>query len=139
MAHTCACDTWRVCVSHACARIQAALQERTKQLEESQESAAQLKERILRTLADMENLRTRTNQQLEESRQFAVQSFAKDVLDVADNLERALDSVPAELLSAAEPGGGEADPATLRKNLQSLHGGVAMSHKVRGACRPLYA
>ena len=111
--------------------LQAALSERTKQLKESQESSAQLKERILRTLADMENLRTRTNQQLEESRQFAVQSFAKDVLDVADNLERALESVPAELLDDATAA--EADPATLRKNLQSLHNGVALSQKVRPA------
>jgi molecular chaperone GrpE (heat shock protein) len=82
----------------------------------------------VRTLADMENLRTRTNQQVDEIRQFALQGFAKDILDVADNLERALDSVPAELLEGSASG---ADPEQLAKNLQSLHNGVALSQKVR--------
>jgi hypothetical protein len=87
-------------------------------------------------MADMENLRKRTAQQLEESRQFALQGFARSVLDIADNLERALDSVPANVLEAAgswdegakDEGAVSAD--LIAKNLTSLHHGVAMSQKV---------
>jgi molecular chaperone GrpE len=56
----------------------------------------ELKDRLLRTLADMENLRRRTERDVEEARKYAVTSFARDLLEVADNLARALASVPAE-------------------------------------------
>ena len=111
--------------------VQAMLEERDAQLKEAEENAAAMKERAMRTLADMQNLRTRTTQQIDEARQFALQGFAKDVLDVADNLERALDSVPAELLQ--EESSSSASPEQLAKNLQSLHNGVALSQKVRAA------
>lgn len=41
---------------------------------------------------------TRFHRDIDQSKQFAIQSFAKQLLDVADNLSRALDSVPAEAL-----------------------------------------
>jgi len=59
-----------------------------------------LKERLARSLAEMENLRKRTAREITDSRQYAVTSFARDVLSVADNLQRALAAVPAELRSA---------------------------------------
>ena len=52
-----------------------------------------LKDKLVRTLADMENLRERTSRQLEEARQFATQSLVKSLVEVADNLERAAGSI----------------------------------------------
>lgn len=57
---------------------------------------AELKDRVLRTLAEMENLRRRTQREVEDARKFAVTGFARDLLDAGDNLSRALASVPAE-------------------------------------------
>lgn len=55
---------------------------------------AELKDRALRVLAEMENLRKRTEREVADSRAYAVTSFARDLLSVADNLSRALGSVP---------------------------------------------
>jgi molecular chaperone GrpE len=57
---------------------------------------AELNDRLLRTLAEMENLRQRTRREVEEARKYAVTGFARELLDIADNLSRALASVPAE-------------------------------------------
>lgn len=62
----------------------------------SAEEAAMLKDERLRTLADMENLRRRTARDVEDARKYAVTGFARGLLDVADNLARALASVPPE-------------------------------------------
>ena len=59
------------------------------------EELSEMKDRLLRTLAEMENLRTRTAREVEDARKYAISSFARDVLEVADNLGRALASVPA--------------------------------------------
>jgi molecular chaperone GrpE len=56
--------------------------------------AAELKDRLLRTLADMENLRQRTRRDVEEAQTYAVTRFARDLLEVADNLRRAIESAP---------------------------------------------
>jgi molecular chaperone GrpE len=55
---------------------------------------AELKDRALRTLAEMENLRKRTEREVADSRAYAVTAFARDLLTVADNLARALTAVP---------------------------------------------
>jgi molecular chaperone GrpE len=67
------------------------------QLEGSPDSTAEiaeLKDRLLRTLADMENLRQRTRREVEEAQAYAVTRFARDLLEVADNLRRAVESAP---------------------------------------------
>jgi molecular chaperone GrpE len=56
-----------------------------------------LKDRLARSLAEMENLRKRTTREIADSRQYAVTSFARDMLNVADNLKRAIAAVPPEL------------------------------------------
>jgi molecular chaperone GrpE len=53
-----------------------------------------LKDKLLRTLADMENLRRRTEREISDAKAYAVTSFARDMLGSADNLRRALESVP---------------------------------------------
>ena len=60
------------------------------------EEFQELKDRLLRTLAEMENLRGRTQREVEDVRKFAVTGFARDLLEVGDNLGRALASVPPE-------------------------------------------
>ncbi|GJE28381.1 Protein GrpE [Methylobacterium organophilum] len=62
----------------------------------------EMKDRLLRTLAEMENLRRRTEREVADARTYAVTNFARDVLNVADNIRRALESVPAEDRNGAE-------------------------------------
>lgn len=57
---------------------------------------AGLKDQMLRTLAEMDNLRKRTDREKEDTAKYAVSSFARDILAVADNLRRALDTVTSE-------------------------------------------
>jgi molecular chaperone GrpE len=66
--------------------------------------AAEARDKMLRTLADMENLRKRTSREVADARTYAITGFARDILDIADNLQRALDAVPAETKAAADPG-----------------------------------
>jgi molecular chaperone GrpE len=66
--------------------------------------AADARDRMLRTLAEMENLRKRTSREVADARTYGITGFARDVLDIADNLQRALDAVPAEAKAAADPG-----------------------------------
>lgn len=51
---------------------------------------AELKDRFIRLAADMENLRRRTDRDVKDARVFAISNFARDILGVADNLQRAL-------------------------------------------------
>ncbi len=65
---------------------------------------AEMKDRLLRTLAEMENLRKRTEREVAESRLYGVTSFARDMLGVADNMRRALEALPPQARASAEPG-----------------------------------
>ena len=65
---------------------------------------ADARDKMLRTLAEMENLRKRTQREVADARTYGISGFARDVLDIADNLQRALDAVPAEAKAAADPG-----------------------------------
>jgi molecular chaperone GrpE len=65
---------------------------------------SEAKDRTLRTLAEMENLRKRTTREIADARAYGITSFARDVLEIADNLQRALDAVPAEAKENADPG-----------------------------------
>jgi molecular chaperone GrpE len=66
--------------------------------------AADARDKMLRTLAEMENLRKRTAREVSDARTYGISGFARDVLDIADNLQRALDAVPVEARAAADPG-----------------------------------
>lgn len=57
---------------------------------------AQLKDQLLRALAETENTRRRAERDREDAAKFAAANFARDVLTVSDNLRRAIDSVPAD-------------------------------------------
>ena len=71
-----------------------------KLLKENEE----LKDRALRTVAEMENLRRRTAREIQDARAYAVANFARDMLSVSDNLRRALDAIPAETRATVDAG-----------------------------------
>lgn len=62
---------------------------------------ADLKDRMLRAMADAENTRRRAERDKLDASQYAVTRFARDILSVADNLKRALEHYPAEARAAA--------------------------------------
>ena len=64
---------------------------------------AESRDKMLRTLAEMENLRKRTSREVADARTYGITGFARDILDIADNLQRALDAVPAEMKATADP------------------------------------
>jgi molecular chaperone GrpE len=65
---------------------------------------ADQKDKLLRTLAEMENLRRRTEREVNDARHYGIASFARDVLAVADNMERALQALDVELRETANAG-----------------------------------
>jgi molecular chaperone GrpE len=76
----------------------------TGSVEALTKEAAESRDKMLRTLAEMENLRKRTAKEVADARIYGIQNFARDVLDIADNLQRALDAVPADTKASADPG-----------------------------------
>jgi molecular chaperone GrpE len=66
--------------------------------------AADSRDKMLRTLAEMENLRQRTRREVADAKTYGITGFARDILDIADNLQRALDAVPPEAKATADPG-----------------------------------
>jgi molecular chaperone GrpE len=77
---------------------------------------AELTDRLLRAHAEMDNLRKRTERDKEETAKYAITKFAREVLSIGDNLQRAIAAVP--------PGAAEADPA-----LRALIDGVSMTDR----------
>jgi molecular chaperone GrpE len=66
--------------------------------------SAEYKDKALRTLAEMENLRRRTEREVADSRTYGIASFARDILAVADNMDRSLQALDAELRETANAG-----------------------------------
>jgi molecular chaperone GrpE len=73
-------------------------------IEAVKKEVVEMRDKMLRTLAEMENLRKRTSREVADARTYGITGFARDVLEIADNLQRALDAVPAEAKAAADPG-----------------------------------
>ncbi len=76
----------------------------------------QLKDQVLRTMAELENYRKRAEREREEAAKYAITGFARDLLSASDNLRRALESVPED----------HGDPEAL---LKSLLEGVSITEK----------
>jgi len=77
---------------------------------------AELTDRLLRAHADMDNLRKRTERDKEDTAKYAITKFAREVLSIGDNLQRAIAAVPA--------GAADADPA-----LKALMDGVSLTDR----------
>lgn len=67
--------------------------EQTDELSKLQEENAKLKDAFLRAYAEAENIKKRCQQDIEKNTKYAISSFAKELLGVADNLQRAIDSI----------------------------------------------
>lgn len=73
------------------------------------------KDQMLRALAEAENVKRRAQKDAEDARKFAVASFARDLLAVADNLGRALQAMPPERRAGGE--------------LATLHAGIELTER----------
>lgn len=82
-------------------------------LAKAQAEIAELKDKYLRAVAEMQNIQRRNQRDVEDAAKYSVSSAAKPLLQVADNLVRALDAVPADL------------PA----NIQSLFDGIRATER----------
>jgi molecular chaperone GrpE len=71
-------------------------------LAEANGKIAELKDQVLRALAETENVRRRVQRDRDDAVKYAASGFAKDLLPVADNLRRALDAIPKEALETDE-------------------------------------
>lgn len=90
-------------------------------IEAMQAEMAQMREQLLRAVAEAENTRKRAAREREDASKYAVSNFARDMLSVADNLRRALDAVPDELKGDARISGlTEGIEATERELLRSF-------------------
>jgi molecular chaperone GrpE len=64
--------------------------------------SADYKDKMLRALAEAENMRKRAERSVADARDYAITSFARDVLQVSDNMHRALEAIGPELRSSAD-------------------------------------
>lgn len=77
----------------------------------------EMKDQLLRALAEMENLRKRTEREVQDARTYGVASFARDMLAVVDNIRRALDATGADWKGKADAAG------------QALYDGVELTER----------
>ena len=63
----------------------------------------EMRDKLLRTIAEMENLRKRTEREVSDTRSYAIAGFARDMLTATDSLSRALMVLPAEARDSADP------------------------------------
>lgn len=80
----------------------------------------------MRCLADQENIRERSRKELASAKEFAIQKFAKDLLDTVDILNMALSSVP-ENLRTKESAAAAAAEVNMADQLTNLYTGVSMT------------
>lgn len=113
-------------MSEEIASLRVQLEKRDSELAEMAIKVKDTENKSLRILADMENLRERTARQAENVAKFGIQSFAKGIVGVIDTFERAVESVPQDLLEVESKGEEE---TRLRKVLQSFHEGIKMTEK----------
>lgn len=107
-------------------RLKSELELINKELSELKESKDMLEDKYKRALAEGENIRVRLTKQINDAKLFGIQGFCKDLLDVADVLGKATESVPKDEITEENP------------HLKSLYEGLVMTeaqlHKVRYAC-----
>lgn len=85
------------------AEAQAEITREAARISELNAEVAELKERYLRAAAETENVRKRAEREKNEVAQFAFQRFARDLLSVVDNFNRAIDSLKPEVRASLAP------------------------------------
>ncbi|KAK9454147.1 GrpE-domain-containing protein [Dipodascopsis uninucleata] len=107
--------------------VESEVEKKIKELEEAlsakAKEAADLKDKFLRQVADFRNLQETTKREVQNSRDFAIQKFARDLLDSVDNLERALATIPEEKRSGDEQKDED-------QELMALYDGVKMTQQI---------
>ncbi|KAJ5955806.1 hypothetical protein N7501_010085 [Penicillium viridicatum] len=93
-----------------------------KELEQKTKESIEFKDKWLRSVAESRNLVERNKRDMDAARKFAIQGFAKDLLDSIDNFDRALLAVPAEKLAAAK--------TEENKDLLDLVAGLNMTQQI---------
>lgn len=76
-------------------------------------------------MADYRNLQTQTKREIQAAKDFALQRFAKDLIESIDTFDLALTAVPAEKITKAAEGAED-----INKDLRELHGGLRMTETV---------
>ena len=71
------------------------MQAASARIAELEAELSEMKDRWMRAEAEMANVRARGHREVNETRQYAVQKFAQDVVEAAENLQRGLTSLPA--------------------------------------------
>ncbi|XP_047241114.1 grpE protein homolog 1, mitochondrial isoform X2 [Girardinichthys multiradiatus] len=87
----------------------------TEEKGQLEEQLKEMTDKYKRALADTENLRTRSQRMVEDAKLYGIQSFCKDLLEVADILEKATESVPKEEVTSQNP------------HLKNLYDGLVMT------------
>ena len=100
--------------------------------EELTQELQQVKDQLLRSLAEQDNTRRIATRDMEHARSFAIKSFAKSLLDVSDNLERALAAVPAESISATADSSNNDVLKTLYEGIQLTEKGLHKAFTANG-------
>ena len=98
-------------------------------LAKMEEELKEAKNQLLRSLAEQENTRRIAKRDVSDARNFAVKSFAKSLLEVSDNLTRALEVVPEELRKDTE---NNATLATLYEGIQMTETGLVKAFESNG-------
>jgi len=91
-----------------------------KELEERTKEAKDFKSKFTSTVADFRNLQDRTEREKRAAKDFAIQGFAKDLVDSVDNFDRALSAVPEEARTDADK----------YKELVDLYNGLKMTEEI---------
>ncbi|XP_062196592.1 grpE protein homolog 2, mitochondrial-like isoform X2 [Phragmites australis] len=104
------------------------LLEKDELLKSKDEEIKDMKDKVLRSYAEMENVIARTKRESDNSKKYAIQSFSKSLLDVADNLSRA-SSVAKESFSKIDTSNNSDEAVPLLKTLLE---GVEMTEKQLG-------
>lgn len=103
-----------------------------KELEAKNKEIIDLKDKYLRSVADFRNLQERSKRDQQAAKDFAIQKFAKDLVESIDNLERALSIVPKEKLAAPEKTGDLQDLAALHDGIKMTEGILMATLKKHG-------
>lgn len=97
--------------------------------DELEQQVKDLKDQLLRSLAEQDNTRRIAQRDVESARQFAIKSFAKALLDTSDNLERALQAVPEDLKDDKE---NHAVLVTLFEGIEMTQSGLDKAFTMNG-------
>lgn len=100
--------------------MQTQLKELQEKLSKSEEDKAELKDKFLRAMAETENTRVRMRKQIDDAKIFGIQGFCKDLLEVADILNLAIENTDPK--KSTEP----LEKNTIDK-LNSMHQGLVMT------------